>query len=54
MWVYRKKTSGWFSVGFYLPAGSLVSWYEQSEHDDEQDAMMVVNYLNGGTGAPIQ
>ena len=52
MYVYLKSPSqGLYTVGFYEPDGT---WQPQSDHDKEQDAMAVVNYLNGGKGEPIQ
>lgn len=51
MWVYL-SSNGVFTVGHYHPETG--EWIPQSDHDKEQDAMSVVNYLNGGKGEPIQ
>ncbi len=57
MWVYRKvkdaNGNDLYCVGFYPPAtGSGLAPCFQSiqESDSVEDARMLVNYLNGGTG----
>jgi hypothetical protein len=37
-------------VGFYSPDGR---WHKTREYESQQSAECMVNYLNGGTGAPI-
>ena len=54
IYVYIKSDDGkeqdWFAVGFSTPAGT---WIEESLWADRDDAAERVNYLNGGTGAPM-
>ena len=47
MWVYIKRESGLFTVGFYNPDGN---WRPESDHPTKESAARRVNYLNGGSG----
>ena len=51
MWVFCKKTSGFYSIGFIQgPAGV---WCEVLQADNQDMACRTVNYLNGGNGFPF-
>ena len=40
-----------FNIGYFEPRGKFA---EQFFLEDEGEAMQLVNYLNGGTGEPVQ
>lgn len=48
MWLYRKTEPHLWTVGFYTPEGR---WEPESDHDNPDDAVERVHYLNGGSRA---
>lgn len=46
----EEDEESWAVVGFYTPNGT---WIKESEWADPGEAARRVNYLNGGSGAPI-
>lgn len=46
MYVYIKSEQYLWTVGFYTPNGE---WIPESDHNNRDDAMARVHYLNGGS-----
>ncbi len=53
MYVYIRGAPGLtpWEVGFYDPGGK---WVVESAYSFKREAMLRVNFLNGGTGLPIE
>lgn len=58
MHTFQKQGESLWVVGYYIirnydrriMGGQYSAWVPISDHSSEEDAMMRVNYLNGGSG----